>query len=71
MTALDELENNGLLDFMLIRDDELREWWGEQKEKRKQSAYLKSGWSKLTQEERLAITEKLYAAFKEQQQDSD
>lgn len=66
MVALQELEDNNLLDFLLIRDNELREWWAEQKQVQAQTALLRSGWKKLTQEETIAITAKLFELFNRQ-----
>lgn len=64
MVALQELEDNKILDFLLIKDDELRSWWIDQKERQRKQNLTRSAWNKLTKEEQLAITEKLFNTFK-------
>lgn len=59
IAALQELEDNNLLDFLLIRDEELRSWWVEQKERQRQNELAKSALHKLTKEERLALIKKI------------
>lgn len=59
MVALQELEDNKMLDFLLLKDDELRSWWIEQKERQQQNELVKSALNKLTKEERLALIKKI------------
>jgi hypothetical protein len=64
--ALTELEDNGIADFLLLRDDETREFWekhkefdrkrkAEQAEKRRKAAIKKAALAKLSDEEKAAL----------------
>jgi len=64
--ALQELENNQIEDLLLLRDDEVREWWAahkeadrkaREKEERKQERLLlrRAALSKLNEEEKIAL----------------
>jgi hypothetical protein len=64
--ALTELEDNGIADLLLLRDDETREFWikhkefdrkrkAEQAEKRRLAALKKAALAKLTDEEKAAL----------------
>lgn len=61
--AMDELVKNGVADFILLKDDEVREWWtahqiadakaaAERKAKRDAAAKKKAALAKLTTEEK-------------------
>ena len=64
--AMTELENNKIEDLLLLRDDEVREWWAKhkeadrkarEKEQRKQERLLlrRAALSKLNEEEKIAL----------------
>jgi hypothetical protein len=64
--ALTELEDNGIADFLLLRDDETREFWekhkefdrkrkAEQAEKRRKAAIKKAALAKLSDEDKAAL----------------
>ena len=64
--AMTELENNQIEDLLLLRDDEVREWWAKhkeadrkarEKEQRKQERLLlrRAALSKLNEEEKIAL----------------
>lgn len=64
--ALTELENNGIEDLLLLRDDETREFWAKHKEfdrkrkeaeaeKRRQARIKKAALAKLSDEEKAAL----------------
>ena len=64
--AMTELESQGKADFLLLKNDELRAWWGKHKEadrkrmedeaaKAKLEAFKKAALDKLTDEERAVL----------------
>lgn len=64
--AMTELENNSISEVLLLKNDEVREWWGqhkeadrkarEQEERKQQKARLRrQALRKLTEEEKIAL----------------
>lgn len=64
--AITELESNGISEFLLLKNDEVRKWWGQHKEadrlarekeeRKQQKARLRrQALRKLTEEEKIAL----------------